>query len=680
MRRLTMRMSEKIVIAVVAFVALAFTAPCVRGHPGQPELISPENDENINKNTPFMDWGDVTGADNYHIQIDNDSDYSSPNVDNDNVGSVSHYTVPEENAQPDGVYYWRVRAENAGGYGPWSESWIFRVDTLPPSAPILTSPENNESISDNTPRLEWSPVDENSKPVLYRVHVSDDPQFPYDNRDSDWITADNWVVTPELPDGTWYWRVEAKDNAGNIGENSPWYLFKVDTVPPSISDIRATDITTSSATIGWTTDEPADSVVEYWTSGGWKNSSDHSLVTSHSVPLLDLSPATTYPYRVRSTDAAGNATTSTGREFTTKSPEGSAKIVLWGYDYDGENLEVELKNVGDKGATVLLSLRDSDGVLIGDPFYHNFSIPAGGTRTLTFKLQGDFSTVKVVFEYDGQQGQETIYLREPVTTTGPEVSISTPNPSLQAELGGTTSYQIILTNEGGRGYVEFVIRGLPESIGAAFYDGSQRVPGVTLSEDESRTLSLRLSLPTSTTDFEIGEAIDFDVFALDENQAAEYENGTPLDNLEAQSLELFLTPEGVPELGLSLDNVFARVKSGEELHITATVANTGTLAAEDVELGVTGLPYGWSAFANPDTISSIDPGEEVEVDVTVVLPEDASPGRYEFSVSASGGGREASKGFEVRVEEASGSPILWILAIMFALVVVAVIMVKFRRR
>lgn len=361
--------------------------------------------------------------------------------------------------------------------------------------------------------------------------------------------------------------------------------------------------------------------------------------------------------------------------------EESAEVVLWDYDYDGENLEVKLKNVGGKKVTVLLSLRDSDGVLIGDPFYHNFSIPAGGTRTRTFRLQGDLSTVKVVFGYAGQQGQEMIYLGEHVTTTAaPEVSVSTPNPSLQAELGGTASYQIVLTNEGGRGYVEFVTRGLPESIGAAFYDGEYRVPGVTLSEDESRTLSLRLPLPSNATDFEIGEVIDFEVFALDENQVAEYENDVPLDNLEAPCLELFLTPEGVPELGLSLNNVFARVKPGEEVHITGTVTNTGTLAIEDVEVGTTHLPYGWSAFANPDTISSIDPGEEVEVEVTVVLPEDVSPGRYEFSISASGAGREASKDFEVRVEETSGSSILWVLAMMIALVVVAGVMVKFRRR
>ena len=126
--------------------------------------------------------------------------------------------------------------------------------------------------------------------------------------------------------------------------------------------------------------------------------------------------------------------------------------------------------------------------------------------------------------------------------------------------------------------------------------------------------------------------------------------------------------------------MFARVKPGDEIHVRGTVTNTGTLAAEDVEVGVTHLPYGWSAFANPDTISSIDPGEEVEVDVTVVLSDDAAPGRYEFSISASSGSLEASEDFEVRVEEASGSPILWILAMMVALVAVAGIMVKFRRR
>lgn len=70
--------------------------------PGPPTLVSPENNENINNNTPFMDWSYVPRANNYHIQIDNDSDYSSPNVDDPNVGFLSQYMVPNENALPDG--------------------------------------------------------------------------------------------------------------------------------------------------------------------------------------------------------------------------------------------------------------------------------------------------------------------------------------------------------------------------------------------------------------------------------------------------------------------------------------------------------------------------------------------------------------------------------------------------
>ncbi len=118
--------------ALLALVLLISFVNFAQGQPGQPPSppVSPENNENTNDNTPFMDWQDASGiVDNYHIQIDNDSNYSSPNVDNDNVGSVSECAVLDENQLPDGVYYWRVRAENADGYGPWSDNWTFVVNT-----------------------------------------------------------------------------------------------------------------------------------------------------------------------------------------------------------------------------------------------------------------------------------------------------------------------------------------------------------------------------------------------------------------------------------------------------------------------------------------------------------------------------------------------------------------------
>jgi hypothetical protein len=96
-----------------------------------------------------------------------------------------------------------------------------------------------------------------------------------------------------------------------------------DVTPPVISDVQATNITTTGAVIQWTTDEDSDSVVEYGTSpGSYTNSeSDPAMVTSHSVTLSNLTPSTTYYYRVKSTDASNNTATSSEYNFTTQSQQ-----------------------------------------------------------------------------------------------------------------------------------------------------------------------------------------------------------------------------------------------------------------------------------------------------------------------------------------------------------------------
>lgn len=367
----------------------------------------------------------------------------------------------------------------------------------------------------------------------------------------------------------------------------------------------------------------------------------------------------------------------------------SADVILWDYKYDGENLEIQLMNIGDNSTKVYVSLRDSAGVIVGYPLYNVGAMDGNwgsNASTLTFKLPENYRSVNVVFEYYVEKGveitkvkgQETIYL--PEVTKPFRVSLSSSTPSVQAELDGTASYQVTLTNEGEAGHVDFIVRGLPSSITPGFYIGSQKILSVALEKEESKTLTLYLYLPSSPSGFEVGKEIGFDVFALNENQMEAYKNGASLDNLGASTLRLYLIPEGAPALGLSLENQFARVKAGEEIHTTAMVSNTGTQPAEDVELNVKDLPYGWSIFINPDKISSIDAGEKTNVDVIVVLSDDAAPGRYEFTITATSGSYSASKSFEVRVEETGSSQILWMFAIIFAVIIVAGIMVKFRRR
>ncbi|MBI2662652.1 fibronectin type III domain-containing protein [Candidatus Woesearchaeota archaeon] len=68
-----------------------------------------------------------------------------------------------------------------------------------------------------------------------------------------------------------------------------------------ISSVQSTDITETSATVSWNTDEPSDSFLHY---GANKSSlqtiGDANPITSHQFTLEDLTPKTTYYYQVES--------------------------------------------------------------------------------------------------------------------------------------------------------------------------------------------------------------------------------------------------------------------------------------------------------------------------------------------------------------------------------------------
>jgi hypothetical protein len=91
-----------------------------------------------------------------------------------------------------------------------------------------------------------------------------------------------------------------------------------DTNPPAITSI-SDNVSTSAATIRWTTDVPSTSQVEYGITSSYGNTTDldTELVTSHSVSLSGLESGTTYRFRVKSADEAGNKAVSSEDNFTT---------------------------------------------------------------------------------------------------------------------------------------------------------------------------------------------------------------------------------------------------------------------------------------------------------------------------------------------------------------------------
>ena len=87
---------------------------------------------------------------------------------------------------------------------------------------------------------------------------------------------------------------------------------------PAISGV-ATSVTTTTATVTWTTDQASSSQVEYGptSSYGSLTTLDPTFVTAHSQTVSGLSPGTLYHYRVRSTPSGGNTAASADFAFTT---------------------------------------------------------------------------------------------------------------------------------------------------------------------------------------------------------------------------------------------------------------------------------------------------------------------------------------------------------------------------
>jgi hypothetical protein len=309
--------------------------------PPAPALLSPSNGAVINDNTPYLDWADVadpSGIADYRIQVDSYSHFPDPVVDL--TVTASEYTV--EWTLPDGPYFWRVYAfDGAGNYSLPSAVWSFSVDTAAPPVPTLISPADGAVINDSTPILGWSEVTDPSG-IGYWVQVDPYSHFPSPVVDLA-VTPPEYAVASALADGLYYWRVYARDGAGNYSLPSAVWSFTVDTTaPPEVATDPATGEGSTVATLnGHLTSLGSASSVEvsfeWGLTAAYGNATPPLPVTDpgdFNSPLEGLTPETTYHFRAK---AAGDgtvygddftfttdATTSTPPEVATSAPAGIA--------------------------------------------------------------------------------------------------------------------------------------------------------------------------------------------------------------------------------------------------------------------------------------------------------------------------------------------------------------------
>ncbi len=167
-----------------------------------------------------------------------------------------------------------------------------------------------------------------------------------------------------------------------------------DATAPVVSGETTIGVTASSATVGWTTDEPADSQVEYGatTAYGSTTTRDATLSTSHLQTLTGLSAGTTYHYRVRSGDAAGNVTLGADRTLTTVAPDSVPPTVGVTAPTAGQTVSgvVGLAATADDNTGVAGVQFKVDGVAVGSedttsPYAASWTTTsvANGTHTVT---------------------------------------------------------------------------------------------------------------------------------------------------------------------------------------------------------------------------------------------------------------------------------------------------------
>jgi stage II sporulation protein D len=109
-------------------------------------------------------------------------------------------------------------------------------DISPPTIPQLLSPQNNSSTEDSTPLFDWTDATDNnndSSSVSYEIQIDDNLDFSSPEiyqrglRNSQFEPS-----TPLSRNNTYYWRVRAKDKAGNF---SSWSnTWKITIVPAII--------------------------------------------------------------------------------------------------------------------------------------------------------------------------------------------------------------------------------------------------------------------------------------------------------------------------------------------------------------------------------------------------------------------------------------------------------------
>ncbi|HZP84197.1 MAG TPA: putative Ig domain-containing protein [Chthonomonadaceae bacterium] len=199
-------------------------------------------------------------------------------------------------------------------------------------------------------------------------------------------------------------------DGGTIVSTQPSYEFTVEVnrelvahfAPKlSLSGISVSGLTTTGATVKWTTNNAADSVVEYGLTAGYGSAATGAADTkSHSVSLSSLLPRRLYHYRIKATDVYGQTLVSPDRTFVTALTSAPRMQVSTRLARSGDTITATLTvaNIGDTSAS---SVQVTGGTLGSANTTTALpqslgTIAAGSSKTVTLSFPGSVGTAGAV--------------------------------------------------------------------------------------------------------------------------------------------------------------------------------------------------------------------------------------------------------------------------------------------
>ncbi len=187
------------------------------------------------------------------------------------------------------------------------------TDTEAPDAPTAV---RTADVTETTAHVAWEAALDNVATTGYNVYVNGEKV------NTELVTATEYDLTGLTPATDYSVEIEAVDAAGNVSEKSEAATFTtakaVDTEAPSVpTDVKASDVTKTGATVTWTASTDNEGVAGYnvYVNGTQVND---TLVATTEYVLTGLTEGTEYTVEVEAVDTNNNVSEKAAVTFTTK--------------------------------------------------------------------------------------------------------------------------------------------------------------------------------------------------------------------------------------------------------------------------------------------------------------------------------------------------------------------------